>query len=128
MGYSANLGPKYNLLNKSYFTKARDVSPSSKQIYLIDAKDSILGRLSNLSARVMCGKTTPKFSYSHDSGDYVIIVNSDKVKVTGKKYWKKNTFRSTHSKRSGSGRIGGCKNESFNNLLARRPELPIKLS
>merc|ERR1712118_84947 len=55
-------------------------------------------------------------------GDYVVIINADKINVTGKKFWKKYYFRHTQNKRSGAGRIGGYRIEYFNEVQKRIPE------
>merc|ERR1712006_75684 len=61
-----------------------------------------------------------------DMGDYVIVVNAAKVRVSGKKYWKKYYFTHSQNKRSGAGRIGGYRIESFRVLKERHPERIIE--
>merc|ERR1711959_815022 len=75
---------------------------------------------------VIRGKTTPHYHPAMDMGNNVIIVNADKVKVSGKKYWTKYYFRHTQNPRSGAGRIGGYRIEYFRELKERLPERIIE--
>ncbi len=86
-----------------------------RQWYLVDAENQTLGRLATEVASVLRGKTKPNFTPHLDIGDFVIVVNAEKVKVTGKKAEQK-------LYRKHSGRPGGMKVESFNSLQARIPE------
>mgnify|MGYP006110317831 CR=1 FL=1 len=79
---------------KTFTLKAKDIK---KSWYLIDAKDQVLGRLSSKVAQLIRGKGKPEFTPHLDMGDFVIIVNADKVKVSGKKeddkvYWRHSGF------------------------------------
>ena len=79
---------------KTFTLKAKDIK---KNWYLIDAKDQVLGRLSSKVAQLIRGKEKPEFTPHLDMGDFVIIVNADKVKVSGKKeedkvYWRHSGF------------------------------------
>jgi len=93
--------------------------PSSNSIdrqwFLVDAENQTLGRLATEVASVLRGKTKPNFTPHLDTGDFVIVVNAEKIKVTGKKSDKKLYRRH-------SGRPGGLKVENFNSLQARIPE------
>merc|ERR1712014_480856 len=80
-----------------------------------------LGRLATLAASAIRGKTNPQFQPSMRTGSNVIVVNADKVKVTGKKYNNKFYFRHTQNKRSGAGRIGGYRIEYFSAIYDRIP-------
>jgi large subunit ribosomal protein L13 len=83
--------------------------------YVIDAENQRLGRLASEVARVLRGKNKPTYTPHMDTGDFVIIVNADKVDVTGKK-------REQKLYRRHSGRPGGMKVETFSDLQARIPE------
>ena len=86
-----------------------------RQWFLVDAENQTLGRLATEVAAVLRGKTKPNFTPHLDTGDFVIVVNAEKIKVTGKKAEQK-------LYRKHSGRPGGMKVESFNSLQARIPE------
>ncbi|MGL5922611.1 50S ribosomal protein L13 [Chroococcidiopsis sp.] len=87
----------------------------NQQWYLVDAADQRLGRLATEIANILRGKNKPEFTPHMDTGDFVIVVNADKIKVTGKK-------RSQKLYRRHSGRPGGMKTETFAQLQARIPE------
>ena len=89
------------------------------QWYVIDAKDKCLGRLATEAANLLRGKNKPIFTPSQDIGDYIIIINANKVCVSGKKGTQKLYFRH-------SGRPGGKTIESFDNLQNRIPERIIE--
>ena len=92
-------------------------SPDSidRQWFLVDAENQTLGRLATEVASVLRGKTKPNFTPHLDTGDFVIVVNAEKIKVTGNKSDQKLYRRH-------SGRPGGMKVESFKSLQARIPE------
>jgi large subunit ribosomal protein L13 len=83
--------------------------------YVVDAADQRLGRLASEIAMVLRGKNKPTYTPSIDTGDFVIVVNAEKVAVTGKK-------RTQKVYRRHSGRPGGMKTETFAKLQARLPE------
>ena len=83
--------------------------------YVVDAADQRLGRLASEIAMVLRGKNKPTYTPSIDTGDFVIVVNADKIAVTGKK-------RTQKVYRRHSGRPGGMKVETFAKLQARLPE------
>jgi large subunit ribosomal protein L13 len=87
--------------------------------YVVDAADQRLGRLATEIAMVLRGKNKPTFTPHLDTGDFVIVVNAEKVVVTGKK-------SSTKLYRRHSGRPGGMKVETFEHLQARIPERIIE--
>lgn len=87
--------------------------------YVVDAADQRLGRLATEIAMVLRGKNKPTFTPSMDTGDFVIVINAEKVDVTGKK-------RSQKIYRRNSGRPGGMKTETFEKLQARIPERIIE--
>jgi large subunit ribosomal protein L13 len=83
--------------------------------YVVDAADQRLGRLASEVASVLRGKNKPNFTPSMDVGDFVVIINAEKIAVTGKK-------RTQKLYRRHSGRPGGMKEETFEKLQARIPE------
>jgi len=82
---------------------------------LVDAADKPLGRLSSEVASVLRGKNKPTFSPHNDDGDFVVVVNAEKVKLTGNKNADKTYYRHT-------GYVGGLKEEKASELRARKPE------
>lgn len=83
--------------------------------YVVDATDMTLGRLASEVAKVLRGKNKPIFTPHIDTGDYVIVVNAAKVKVTGKKLDQKIYYNY-------SGYIGGLKETTLKEMLAKKPE------
>lgn len=103
---------------KTYIPKPSDINP---KWYLIDAKDKVLGRISTIIADKLRGKGKAVFSPHLDCGDFVIVINADKVKLTGGKLSKKIYYRH-------SGYPGGLKQQSAGELLAKDPTKIIELS
>lgn len=97
--------------------------PSAKEIerkwYVVDATGKTLGRLATQAASILSGKTNPKYVPYIDMGDHVIVINADKVRLTGLKAQAKVYRRYT-------GFPGGLREESFTRLLERRPEKIIE--
>ena len=89
--------------------------------YVVDAEGMTLGRLASNVAAVLRGKTKPQFTPHIDTGDYVIIVNADKVKVTGRKLDQKIYYN--HSRY-----VGGMKETTLRELLAKKPERVTELA
>ncbi len=87
----------------------------NRQWYLVDAENQTLGRLATEVASVLRGKTKPQFTPHMDTGDFVVVINAEKIQVSGKKAEQKLYRRH-------SGRPGGMKVETFNALQARIPE------
>ncbi|NLN97552.1 MAG: 50S ribosomal protein L13 [Eubacteriaceae bacterium] len=87
--------------------------------YVIDAEDKVLGRLASEVASILRGKNKPFFTPHVDCGDYVIIINAEKVKLTGKKLEQK--IYQTYS-----GYTGGRKEVVYSELLAKNPELLVR--
>ena len=75
---------------KTYSMKASEIQ---KDWILIDAQDLIVGRLASIIAKILRGKHKPTYTPHMDCGDYVVVVNADKVKFTGKKYTDKRYYR-----------------------------------
>jgi large subunit ribosomal protein L13 len=97
---------------KSYMARPLEVE---RKWYVIDAEGLPLGRLASEIARVLRGKNKPQYTPHVDVGDFVIVVNADRVVVTGKKAEQKVYRRH-------SGYPGGMKETSYDRMLARRPE------
>ena len=89
--------------------------------YVVDAEGQTLGRLASEVAKVLRGKNKPIFTPHIDTGDYVIIVNADKVKVTGKKLDQKVYYRH-------SDYVGGMKETTLKEMMANKPEQVIELA
>jgi large subunit ribosomal protein L13 len=97
--------------------------PSAKEInrkwFVVDASGKTLGRLATRAADVLSGKTNPKYVPYIDMGDHVIVINAEKIRLTGLKSQQKLYRRYT-------GFPGGLREESFTRLLNRRPEKIIE--
>jgi len=89
--------------------------------YVVDAEGQTLGRLASEVAKVLRGKNKPVFTPHVDTGDYVIIVNADKVKVTGKKMEQKIYYN--HSEY-----VGGMKETTLKEMMAKKPERVLELA
>ena len=96
---------------KTYVAKPAEIE---KKWYVVDASGKTLGRLSTVVADTLRGKRKPIYTPNIDTGDFVVVVNAEKVVVTGKKAEQKMYWRH-------SGYPGGIKGESYERLLARRP-------
>jgi len=100
-------------------TKFIRTEDAEKKWYLVDAKDQILGRLASQVARIIRGKDKPVFTPNMDTGDFVVVINADKVRVTGKRETLKQYIRH-------SGYPGGQKITSIQNMLANKPEFVVE--
>ncbi len=100
---------------KTYMAHADNVE---KKWYVVDATDIPLGRLASKVAAILRGKNKPTFTPNVDTGDYVIIVNTDKVVLTGKKAEKK--YYKYHT-----GHIGGLKQIQYKTLLATKSDFAV---
>ncbi len=103
-------------MNKTYVPPQDSIE---QNWYLVDAANQRLGRLATEIARILRGKNKPTYTPYMDTGDFVIVVNAEKVQVTGKK-------RDQKLYRRHSGRPGGMKVETFAKLQARIPERIIE--
>lgn len=101
---------------KTFSAKANEVD---RTWWLIDAKDQVLGHVAAKAATLLRGKEKPIFTPHVDTGDFVIVINADKVRVSGKKEEKK-TFMSF------SGYVGGHKSENVGSRRVRHPELLVE--
>lgn len=100
---------------KTYMAKPAEVE---RKWYVVDATEMVLGRLASQVAMVLRGKNKPTFTPNVDTGDYVIIINADKVRLTGKKLEKK--YYRYHT-----GYIGGLKEVQYKKLMAEKPEFVV---
>lgn len=98
------------------FVKPRDVE---RKWYIIDASGKSLGRVAAKVAYVLRGKHKPIYTPHQEIGDYVIVVNAEKVGVTGRKRQNKLYYRH-------SGYLGGMKVESFEKVISRKPTFPLE--
>ena len=96
---------------KTYSVKASEIR---RERHVIDAKDRVLGRLATEVARLLMGKHKPMFSRNLDVGDYVVVINADKVRVTGNKAEQKTYYRH-------SGYPGGLKSVNYEKLMQTNP-------
>ena len=103
---------------KTYMAKEKDIK---RHYFVADAHDKVLGRLATRVATVLSGKHKPIYTPHVDTGDYVIVLNADKVRVTGKKMSDKIYKRY-------SGYPGGLKEIKFETLLDRHPKDIIRLA
>ena len=103
-----------------YVQKSFNLKPADtdKKWFLVDATDMVVGRLATQLADVLRGKNNPKFTPNTDSGDYLVIINADKVKFTGKKWSDKKYYWHTNF-------VGGLKSRSAKEQLEKHPELIV---
>ncbi len=101
---------------KTYSVKASEIK---REWHVIDASDKVLGRLATGVARLLMGKHKPMFSRHLDTGDFVVVVNADKVLVTGNKAKQKLYYRH-------SGYPGGLKSVNLEEMLKTRPDRVIE--
>ncbi len=100
---------------KTYMANAQNVE---RKWYVVDGDGLPLGRLASKVAAVLRGKNKPTFTPNVDTGDFVIVINSDKVVLTGKKL--ENKFYRYHT-----GYIGGLKEISYGKMMAERSDLAV---
>ncbi|MGB0679483.1 MAG: 50S ribosomal protein L13 [Polyangiales bacterium] len=105
------------MLSKS--TVSAKAAEIERRWYVVDAANVPLGRLASKVAHVLRGKHRPAFTPHTDTGDFVVVVNADKIKLTGNKLRGKFYYRH-------SGIPGGFKAEAYGDLLARRPDFVIE--
>ena len=103
---------------KTYVAKEKEVG---KKWFLIDAKDKVLGRLATQIAVRLRGKHKPLFTPHADTGDFVVVVNADKVVMTGRKWSNKKYYRH-------SGYTGGLKEITAEKLIQKKPEDVLKFA
>jgi large subunit ribosomal protein L13 len=103
---------------KTYSLKPDDID---RKWYLVDAQGQVLGRLATEIATILRGKKKPSYSPHMDNGDHVVVINAEKVEVTGRKREQKKYHHH-------SGYPGGLRTRTFAELQARRPEQIIRLA
>jgi large subunit ribosomal protein L13 len=103
-------------VKRTYVTKPEDIE---RDWYVVDASGQTLGRLASEIARIVRGKHKPMYSPSVDAGDYVIVINADKIYVTGRKLDQKMYYRH-------SGYPGGLKEVSLRRMLEEHPTRVIE--
>ena len=103
----------------SYKTVSANKATVEKEWFVVDAKDEILGRLASVVAIVLRGKHKPSFTPHVDCGDNVIVINAEKVKLTGKKMTDKLYVRHT-------GYPGGQRTQTPEDLLSKKPEAVVE--
>ena len=101
---------------KTYYAKPNEVE---REWLLIDAEDQVLGRLAAQVARILKGKHKPQYTPHVDTGDFVVIINADKIRVTGVKATDKIYYHH-------SGYVGGLKSETFEEAMKKHPERVIE--
>tara|TARA_B100001250_G_scaffold8937_1_gene7734 strand:- start:3255 stop:3698 length:444 start_codon:yes stop_codon:yes gene_type:complete len=105
-----------HMVNKTYSPKASSIE---HQWHLVDATDKVLGRLASQIAQVLKGKHKPTYAPHMDMGDHVVVVNVDKIRVTGSKADKKVYHRHT-------GYPGGLRTTSFERMMDDHPDRVLK--
>jgi large subunit ribosomal protein L13 len=103
------------LTQKTKVTKASDIS---RKWFVVDAQDQVLGRLATRVAHTLMGKGKTYFARNLDCGDHVVVINAEKVRVTGNKLTQKTYYRHT-------GYIGGIKSVGLEKQLQEKPEKVI---
>ena len=97
---------------KTFMPKAADIT---RKWYVVDAEGLALGRVASQVANILRGKNKPIYTPNVDTGDFVIVINADKVILTGKKLDQKIYYKH-------SGFVGGLKETKYRKLLAEKPE------
>jgi len=103
----------------SYKTVSANKETVQKEWFVVDAKDEVLGRLASKVAFILRGKHKPSFTPHVDCGDNVIVVNAEKIKLTGNKMVKKQYIRHT-------GYPGGQRSQTPEDLLSKKPEAVVE--
>ena len=93
----------------------KNINQNKKEWFLFDAKNQVVGRLATQISRVLIGKNKPNFTRHVDSGDFAIVINADKIKLTGKKWSDKMYY-------DHSGYVSGLKEKTATELHAKHPE------
>jgi large subunit ribosomal protein L13 len=101
---------------RTYVPKSKEIN---REWLVMDATDQVLGRLASEVARLLRGKHKPEFTPFLDTGDFVVVVNAEKVKLTGRKLTDKKYYRH-------SGYTGGLRMETAQESLAKHPERVIR--
>jgi large subunit ribosomal protein L13 len=108
----------YRVRMKTYTPKAPEIA---RKWLLVDAEDQVLGRLASHVAQLLRGKHKPMFTPHLDTGDFVVVINAEKIRLTGSKPEKKEYFRH-------SGYMGGERFIPFRTMIEKHPERVIELA
>lgn len=103
---------------KSYMANSQNIE---RQWYVIDAEGMVLGRLASEIAMILSGKRKPVYTPHFDAGDYVIVLNADKIKLTGNKWQQKTHWYHT-------GYPGGAKEVKYQDLVKKDPTKILRLA
>ncbi len=103
---------------KTYIAREKEIE-DSRRWYVVDAEGQVLGRLASKIAHILRGKNKPIYSPHQDVGDFIVVINAEKVKLTGKKMQQKSYFRH-------SGYPGGVTMTPVSLMLQRHPERVIE--
>lgn len=103
---------------KTVFVKPAEVE---RKWFVIDAKDKVLGRVAAKAASIVRGKEKAVFTPHQEVGDFVVVINADKIALTGRKEQQKMYYKH-------SGFVGGLKSWNFETLIARHPASPLELA
>ncbi|WP_456386650.1 50S ribosomal protein L13 [Desulfolithobacter sp.] len=103
---------------KTYYTPVDEIK---RKWYVVDADGKVLGRVASEIARRLRGKHKPTFCNFQDNGDFIVVINADKVHLTGNKWDDKKYYRHT-------GYMGGIKEQSAKEVLAKKPEELIRMA
>jgi large subunit ribosomal protein L13 len=103
---------------KTYYTPVNEID---RKWYVVDADTKVLGRLATEIAHRLRGKHKPTFCNFQDNGDFIVVVNAEKIHLTGKKWDDKKYYRHT-------GYIGGIKEQTAREVLTKKPEELIRMA
>lgn len=103
---------------KTYYTPVDEIE---RKWYVVDADGKVLGRVASEIARRLRGKHKPTFCNFQDNGDFIVVINADKVHLTGNKWDDKKYYRHT-------GYMGGIKEQTAKEVLAKKPEELIRMA
>jgi large subunit ribosomal protein L13 len=103
---------------KTYYTPVNEID---RKWYVADADGKVLGRFASEIAQRLRGKHKPTFCNFQDNGDFIVVVNADKIHLTGKKWSEKKYYRH-------SGYLGGIKEQTASEVLVKKPEELIRMA
>jgi len=106
-------------LKQEKMTRFIPTADADRKWYVVDARDQVLGRLATQIARMIRGKNKAIFTPNSDTGDYVVVINAELVKMTGKREELKNYFHH-------SGYPGGLKTRKYSEVRSKKPEFIIE--
>jgi large subunit ribosomal protein L13 len=106
-------------LKQEKMTRFIPTADADRRWFVVDAKDQVLGRLATQIARIIRGKNKATFTPNSDTGDFVVVINAEQVRMTGKREELKDYIHH-------SGYPGGLKTRSFSEVLAKKPEFIIE--